>query len=81
MKRVSSTITEREVAADLAAELDETIRQGGTPFVKATVEHRAGGLYPDITIWVNYPQQPFAFWELKAPGLQEDLSKLPAKAG
>ena len=79
-KRASSTISEREVAADLAAELDRLIQQGGTPFAKATVEHRTDGLYPDITIWLDYPQQAFAFWELKAPGLQEDLSKLPTKA-
>jgi hypothetical protein len=81
MMKKSSAITEREVAAGLAAELDKVIQQGGTPFDKATVEHRAGSLYPDITIWTNYQAQcAFAFWELKAPGRREDLSKLPAKA-
>jgi hypothetical protein len=78
----SSTITEREVAADLAAELDRIIQDGGTPFEKATVEHRAGGLYPDITIWTAYQRvkQAFAFWELKPPSRKEDLSRLPSKA-
>ncbi len=80
MKRAPSSITEREVAAELAAELNDYIQQGGTPFEKATVEHRTGNRYPDITIWIRYDQQAFAFWELKAPGLQEDLSKLPEKA-
>ncbi|MGQ9738936.1 MAG: hypothetical protein ACUVRT_13645, partial [Armatimonadota bacterium] len=80
--RISSTITEREVAAALAAELDKTIQQGGTPFDKATVEHHAGSGYPDITVWTSYAEKrAFAFWELKKPGLKEDLSKLPAKAG
>jgi hypothetical protein len=32
MRKKFSTITEREVAADLAAELDKMIQQGGTPF-------------------------------------------------
>jgi len=78
---VKSKITEREVAAELAAELDSVIQQGGVPFQKATVEHSAEGLYPDIVIWTNYAaKQAFAFWELKAPPLREDLSKLPAKA-
>ena len=77
----SSTITEREVAAALAAELDRIIQHGGTPFEKATVEHRAGGLYPDITIWTAYQhKEAFAFWELKRPGQWEDLSRLPSKA-
>jgi hypothetical protein len=81
MRKKFSTITEREVAADLAAELDKMIQQGGTPFDKATVEHHAGSLYPDITIWTDYLlRRAFAFWELKAPGRWEDLSKLPAKA-
>ncbi|MEM3485957.1 MAG: N-6 DNA methylase [Candidatus Methanomethyliaceae archaeon] len=76
-----SEITEPEVAAELAAELTKYIEQGGTPFEKATVEHRAGSGKPDITIWLNYAaKQAFAFWEIKRPGLQEDLSKLPAKA-
>jgi len=76
-----SKITEREVAADLTAELDNLIKQGGTPFQKATVEHQAGGRYPDIVIWTDYTtHQAFAFWELKAPGLPEDTSKLPQKA-
>jgi hypothetical protein len=81
MRKKFSTITEREVAADLAAELDKMIQQGGTPFDKATVEHHAGSLYPDITIWTDYLlRRAFAFWELKAPGRWGDLSKLPAKA-
>ena len=76
-----SQITEREVASDLADKLTAYIQQGGVPFEKATVEHRTGSGYPDITIWTNYTlQQAFAFWELKRPGLQEDFSKLPAKA-
>lgn len=78
---MSSQITEKEVASELAAELTAYIQQGGTPFEKATVEHHVGSGYPDITIWLNYAaKQAFAFWELKRPGLKEDLSKLPAKA-
>jgi len=73
-------ITEREVVAALAEELNRAIEQGGTPFEKASVEHKAGTLYPDIVIWQSYSAHAFAFWELKAPGLQEDLSKLPSKA-
>lgn len=77
---MASSITEREVAADLKEELNQYIQQGGTPFSAATVENRAGTRYPDITIWSQFPKQAFAFWELKAPGLQEDLSVLPRKA-
>ncbi len=77
---MASSITEREVAADLKEELNQYIQQGGTPFSAATVENRAGTRYPDITIWSQFPKQAFAFWELKAPGLQEDLSILPRKA-
>lgn len=77
----SSTITEREVSAQLAEELNKMIAAGGTPFEKATVEHRAGNQYPDITIWRDYSnRQAFAFWELKAPNRHEDISKLPSKA-
>lgn len=75
-----SAITEREVAADLKEELHQYIQQGGTPFDQATVEHHSGSRYPDITLWTTYPYKAFAFWELKAPGLQEDLSVLPRKA-
>lgn len=76
-----SQITEREVASELAAELTKYIEGGSTPFEKATVERYTGSGYPDITIWSNYAsKQAFAFWELKRPGLQEDLSKLPPKA-
>ncbi|MGQ9657563.1 MAG: N-6 DNA methylase [Fimbriimonadales bacterium] len=78
--KAPSKITEREVAAQIAEALNQHIQQGGTPFEQATVEHRAGNLYPDITLWVRYPQQAFALWELKAPHLQEDLTKLPHKA-
>lgn len=73
-------ITEREVAAELAAELTRYM-EGGTPFERATVETGAGGGYPDITIWRDHAsRQAFAFMELKRPGLSEDLSRLPAKA-
>ena len=76
-----SQITEREVASELASELTKYIEQGGTPFERATVEHRAGSKYPDITIWLSYAsKQAFAFWELKRPGLREELAKLPEKA-
>ena len=77
---MASSITEREVAADLKEELNQYIQQGGTPFSQATVEHHSGSRYPDITLWTTYPYKAFAFWELKAPGLQEDLSVLPSKA-
>ena len=77
---MASSITEREVAADLKEELNQYIQQGGTPFNQATVEHHSGSRYPDITLWTTYPYKAFAFWELKAPGLQEDLSVLPSKA-
>ncbi len=74
-------ITEKEVAAELSGELNQFIQQGGTHFDKTTVEHHTGSGYPDITIWTDYAaQKAFAFWELKAPGKKEDLSKLPAKA-
>jgi hypothetical protein len=79
--RMTSSITEREVAADICQELNQYINQGGTPFDKTSVEHHADSRYPDITVWTNYQnQKAFSFWELKAPGLQEDLSVLPAKA-
>ncbi len=39
---MASSITEREVAADLKEELNQYIQQGGTPFSAATVENRAG---------------------------------------
>lgn len=78
--KTPSKITEREVAAQIAEALNQHIQQGGTPFEKATVEHRAGDLYPDITLWMRYPQQAFALWELKAPRIQENLAKLPHKA-
>jgi len=78
---MSLGITEREVVAELAAELAKMLQTGGMPFTSATVEHSAGGLYPDIVIWQDESQQKaFAIWELKRPNLQEDLSKLPAKA-
>ncbi len=77
---MASSITEREVVADLKEELNGYIHQGGTPFDQATVEHHSGSRYPDITLWTAYPYEAFAFWELKAPGLQEDLSVLPGKA-
>ncbi len=78
---MTSSITEREVAADICQELNQYINQGGTPFDKTSVEHHADSRYPDITVWTNYQnQKAFSFWELKAPGLQEDLSVLPAKA-
>ena len=74
-------ITEREVAAELAAELTRYMEQGGMPFERATVETGAGSGYPDITIWLDHAsRQAFAFIELKRPGLSEDLSRLPAKA-
>lgn len=76
-----SQVTEREIAGALAEELNKFIQKGGIPFEKATVEHRAGRSYPDITIWTNFATgQAFAIWELKRPGLKEDLSKLPGKA-
>ena len=77
---MASSITEREVAAELKEKLNQHIQQGGTPFDQATVEHHSGSRYPDITLWTTYPNKAFAFWELKAPGLQEDLSVLPRKA-
>ena len=77
---MASSITEREVAADLKEELNGYIHQGGTSFDQATVEHLSVSRYPDITLWTAYPDKAFAFWELKAPGLQEDLSVLPGKA-
>ncbi len=78
---MASSITEREVAADLSQELNKYIDQGGTPFDKTSVEPRAGSRYPDITVWTNYQdRKAFSFWELKAPGLPEKLSVLPAKA-
>ncbi len=74
-------ITEREVVAGLAEELNHVLQEGGMPFDRATVESRAASGYPDLTLWTNYAtKQAFAFWEFKSPGLQEDLSKLPAKA-
>lgn len=74
-------ITEQEVAADIAADLDTVIRQGGIPFDRATVERSVGGLRPDIVIWENFSSKTaFAFFELKRPGKQEDLGKLPQKA-
>jgi len=63
---MASSITEREVAADLKEELNQYIQQGGTPFNQATVEHHSGSRYPDITLWTTYPYKAFAFWELKA---------------
>lgn len=79
--KASSKITEREVAAELAAELNRHIQHGGTAFEKVSVENLVGSLYPDITVWINYASgQAFAFWELKRPGLQEDLSRLASKA-
>jgi hypothetical protein len=78
---MASSITEREVAADLSQELNKYIDQGGTPFDKTSVERHAGSRYPDITVWTNFENnKAFSFWELKAPGFQEDLSVLPAKA-
>lgn len=74
-------ITEREVAADLANEIDTLLQAGGYPFQRATVESSVSVGFPDITIWENYDaRQAFAFLELKAPGLREDLAKLPSKA-
>lgn len=77
---MKSKITEREVAAELAAELDSVIKQGGVPFQKATVEHSAEGLYPDIVIWTDYAtKQAFAFWELKAPPSEKIYLNCPLR--
>ncbi len=74
-------ITEREVASSLAGELTNYVRRGGTPFDEVTPEPLAGRGYPDIVVWIHRSSnQAFAFWELKRPGLKEDLSKLPQKA-
>lgn len=78
---MAQRITEQEVAADIAADQDTVIRQGGTPFDRATVERSADGLRPDIVIWESFASKTaFAFFELKRPGKQEDLGKLPQKA-
>jgi len=74
-------ITEREVAAELASALDDLLQSGGYPFQRATVEASVGVGFPDIIIWENeVTRQAFAFWELKAPGLREDIARLPNKA-
>ncbi|MBC7220892.1 N-6 DNA methylase [Candidatus Bipolaricaulota bacterium] len=78
---MAQRITEQEVAADLAADLDRVIGQGGTSFDRATVERSADGLRPDIVVWESFSAKTaFAFFELKRPGKQEDLGKLPEKA-
>ncbi len=78
---MAQRITEQEVAADVAADLDKVIGQGGTPFDRATVERSADGLRPDIVVWESFSAKTaFAFFELKRPGRQEDLARLPQKA-
>lgn len=74
----SSHITEREVAAALAARLAPLLQ--ATPFKEITVEHKVGPFYPDLVLWEEAPHTAFAFWELKAPDLSEDLSRLRHKA-
>lgn len=68
-------ITEREVTTEPAAGFTDSIQGGGVPFERTTVEHQAGIGYPDITIWIDYAsKRAFPFWELKSPGVQENLS-------
>lgn len=78
---MSVRITEREVAAELASELDALLESGGYPFQRATVEASVGVGFPDLVLWEDYAaRRAFASWELKAPGLREDIGKLPTKA-
>jgi type I restriction enzyme M protein len=74
----SSHITEREVAAALAARLAPLLQ--ATPFKEITVEHKVDAFYPDLVLWEEAPHTAFAFWELKAPARSEDLSRLRHKA-
>jgi type I restriction enzyme M protein len=74
----SSHITEREVAAALAARLSPLLQ--ATPFKEITVEHKVDAFYPDLVLWEEAPHTAFAFWELKAPDRSEDLSQLRRKA-
>jgi len=69
-------LTEREVAAGLAKNLSLE----GTPFQELTVEHKVGNFYADLVLWEKASEIAFAFWELKKPYLQEDLSRLRLKA-
>ncbi|RLC82747.1 MAG: hypothetical protein DRI61_01485 [Chloroflexi bacterium] len=74
-------VTEREVSAELAEEINKILQRGGYPFKRATPEPSASGRFPDIVLWEDYmARKAFAFWELKPPGQREDLSKLPDKA-
>lgn len=78
--KLGSRVTEPEVGADIVAALDNYVRQGGQSFEKITVQHSAGGLFPDIVVWTDFSaHKAFAIWELKAPGLSEDISRLPDK--
>jgi hypothetical protein len=74
----SSHITEREVAAALAARLAPLLQ--ATPFKEITIEHKVDAFYPDLVLWEEAPHTAFAFWELKAPARSEDLSRLRHKA-
>jgi hypothetical protein len=61
----SSHITEREVAAALAARLAPLLQ--ATPFKEITVEHKVDAFYPDLVLWEEAPHTAFAFGSSKRP--------------
>ncbi|MEN2993655.1 MAG: hypothetical protein ABDH91_08920 [Bacteroidia bacterium] len=75
----SAKDTERTFQGELYKLLSEIIEEKKYPF-QVRQEQKYGDYTPDLSLYPKEGTRPFAIWELKQPGLKEDLSRLPDAA-